>query len=104
MALTLAEAWGDLITPPRTEATRPTETVETEKEIAEESVEHRLQEEVIDKVIYQFELLRTEQSKRSTTYVIITCILFAILFWYIDKLNNRIGYLMMMQWKQGREV
>ena len=56
----------------------------------------------LDRVIAQIEMLRLEQSKRSTTYVVIACILFSVLLWYVDRLNHRIGYLMMIQWKQSQ--
>ena len=110
---TLDDAWGEVAeTHPQQQSTSAKKTtlqehVAQDDELPEKQ-EIQFQKTVstnvmkqIDNVINEIELLRLEENKRFTIYVIIACILFAMLLWYIDKLNNKITYLMMMQWKQS---
>ena len=120
LALSLDEAWGDTVQQTfdkpvisaRKSVHSPKEVLhKTKKPEPEEDNDREDPEKTItvikqnidlEQIINQFELLRSEQSKRSTIYIVIASLLFAILLWYIDKLNNRLSYLMMMQWKQGK--
>lgn len=119
LALSLDEVWGDAVGQTHEEPeTRLKKSITVPKEVNKKTIKHEQYEESdedadkkitvikqdidLKQVIYQFELLRSEQSKRSTVYIVIASLLFAVLLFYIDKLNNRIGYLMMMQWKQGK--
>ena len=47
----------------------------------------------LEPLIVQFQELRKEESKRFTVYLTISGIMFALLFMYIERLQNRIGML-----------
>ena len=111
----LDDAWGDIsnhhqqdaVDEPNVSAKKTTVHIEKQSETLVETKEpeispvlHKIAKQT-DKIITEIEFLRIEENKRFTIYVIIACILFAMLLWYIDKLNNKITYLMMMQWKQS---
>lgn len=52
-----------------------------------------LQNEVLAGILHKLEQTRQEENKRTTVFVVVGCILFALLFIYIDRLQQQIRML-----------
>ena len=101
--ISLAEAWGESETisaassfisakktnlQPQNDPASVVETIPTETPTEKTNV--YCQTVDIAQIVQELKTLRNEETNRSTVYIILICILFALLFIYIDRLNNQI--------------
>lgn len=96
MAVSLSDAWNDskIISdsPPQVVSARISRDESPEQDFALKRAEQRAEQraEYFELIISELQSLRKEESKRSTVYLGMCGILFALLFFYIDKLQCRI--------------
>ena len=107
MAVSLSEAWNDVpeVEPPlpRTAARRASvdaPSPEDSSQVAPPPPPPPLTLDApapappnYDEIVYQMEALRREEARRCTVYLAIGGILFAMLFMYVDRLNQQIRML-----------
>lgn len=101
MAVSLSDAWNDTIDPP----SRPTVPIQpvvsaklTESTVIDEETRRAAADrsrhlEYLEELLVHFNELRKEEAKRSTVYIVMAAILFALLFVYIDRLQNKLRIL-----------
>lgn len=113
--ISLAEAWGEIeestsamkaSIPAKKEAREIPSEVEVVREPTREPTQPQIHCQTVDiaAIVTELQILRKEENSRSTIYIILICILFSLLFIYIDRLNNQIreyGRLTMMYWRQN---
>ena len=97
MAISLDDAWdispAQVATPAAAAVkTITTITPKTEVEASSSAVgdEHALLQDELRMLVAEFRQLRHEESRRCTVYLMVAGILFALLFVYIDRLQNQI--------------
>lgn len=98
MAVSLSDAWNDtpLMSPQvpvvSAKKTLPLSEVESEIEAPpvmkeKETIDYTM---YLEEIIFEMKEMRKEETKRSTIYIIVSGLLFAILLMYVDRLQTRV--------------
>ena len=96
MAVRLSDAWNDPHPTEHMQKSRKVVADDNEKNVVSPIVQTQDQinyEVYYEYIITELQTLRKEESKRSIIYIALSCIIFAIVFMYIDRLQTKINNL-----------